>query len=261
MSWWRRAPTDDKLDRELRFHLEQHARDLIARGSIRPRRVDRRRLAIGGVDQVKEDCRDERSTRWLSDVAQDARYALRLLRHSPGFAAVTLITLALGTGATTVMFTVIDGVLLKPLPFAAPHELVAVSGQTPTWNTALFGQQRLANLDFRDCQTREPHARPRRLALGHGHAQRAGRRRPCRGSQRVGEPVSGAGRTRRARTRLRRGRRPAGRRAGGRHQRPDLAREVRRVAGRRSARALVLDTRRYTVVGVMPPRFEIECRR
>ena len=78
---------------------------------------------------------------------------------------------------------------------------------------------------------REPHARPRRLALGYGHAQRAGRRRPCRGSQRVGEPVSGVGRTRRARTRLRRGRRPAGRRAGGRHQRPDLAREVRRGAG------------------------------
>jgi hypothetical protein len=153
MSWWRRAPTDDKLDRELKFHLEQHARDLIARGWDPAEARRQAQLAIGGVDQVKEECRDQRSTRWLSDVAQDARYALRLLRHTPGFAAVTLLTLALGTGATTVMFTVIDGVLLKPLPFAAPHELVAVSGQTPTWNTALFGQQRLAYLDFRDCQT------------------------------------------------------------------------------------------------------------
>jgi hypothetical protein len=153
MSWWRPAPTDDKLDRELRFHIEQHASDLIARG-VDPAEARRQALiAIGGVDQVKEDCRDERSTRWLSDIVQDTRYALRLLRHTPGFALVTLITLALGTGATTVMFTVIDGVLLKPLPFAAPHELVAVSGQTATWNTALYGQQRLAYLDFRDCQT------------------------------------------------------------------------------------------------------------
>src|SRR4030088_3651786 len=80
--------------------------------------------------QVKEECRDARGTRWLEDLWQDFRYALRTLRQRPGFAAVAILTLALGSGATTVMFTVINGVLLKPLAYPEAGRLVTLHGKT-----------------------------------------------------------------------------------------------------------------------------------
>jgi hypothetical protein len=128
MTWWHRLlhrrQMEEQLDKELRFHVDQHAADLIAR-ALDPEEARRQaRLAIGGPEQVKEKCRDARGTRWLEDFLQDFRYALRTLRQKPGFAAVALLTLALGSGATTVMFTVINGVLLKPLPYQAPDRLV-----------------------------------------------------------------------------------------------------------------------------------------
>ena len=134
MTWWhrlwRRRQLEEQLDKELRFHLEQHASDLIARG-YDPREARRQAtLALGGPEQVKEECRDARGTRWLEDLAQDLRYALRTLRQRPGFAAVALLTLALGIGATTVMFTLINGVLLRPLPFPHPDRLLTLNEQT-----------------------------------------------------------------------------------------------------------------------------------
>ena len=134
MTWWhrlwRRRQLEEQLDKELRFHLEQHASDLIARG-YDPREARRQAtLALGGPEQVKEECRDARGTRCLEDLAQDLRYALRTLRQRPGFAAVALLTLALGIGATTVMFTLINGVLLRPLPFPHPDRLLTLNEQT-----------------------------------------------------------------------------------------------------------------------------------
>jgi predicted permease len=156
MMWWhrlwRRTQMEEQLEKELRFHLDQHARDLIARGRHPEQAIREARIALGGPDQVKEQCRDARGTRWLEDLLQDLRYALRTLRHQPGFAAVALATLALGIGATTVMFTVINGVLLKPLPYPEPATLVAVHGHSDTWNAALYGQQNVAYFDFLDCQ-------------------------------------------------------------------------------------------------------------
>ncbi|MFY9726741.1 MAG: permease prefix domain 1-containing protein [Bryobacteraceae bacterium] len=156
MNWWhrlwRRCQMEDQLDKELRFHLDEHSADLIAQG-LDPAEARRlARLALGGPEQVKEDCRDARGTRWLEDLWQDFRYALRILRQRPGFAAVAIFTLALGSGATTVMFTVIDGVLFRPLPYAEPDRLVAVHGHAQTWNVGLYGQQNLAYFDFLDCQ-------------------------------------------------------------------------------------------------------------
>src|SRR5438876_1684098 len=121
MNWWqrllRRRKMEDQLEKELGFHLDQHASELIAKG-LSPEEARRQaRLAVGGPEQVKENCRDARGTRWVEDFFQDVRYALRGMRQKPGFAAIALLTLALGTSATTVMFTVVNGVLLKPLPY------------------------------------------------------------------------------------------------------------------------------------------------
>ena len=171
MNWWhrllRRNKMEEQLDKEMRFHLEKHTSELIAAG-VNPAEARRRALmALGGPEQVKEECRDARGTRWLEDLWQDFRYAMRMLRQRPGFAAVALLTLALGTGATTVMFTLVNGVLLKPLPFPEPDRLVAVHGQSVEWNAELFGKQNVAYQDFLDC-TRSSHSLELAAALFNG---------------------------------------------------------------------------------------------
>src|SRR5947207_14442104 len=155
MNWWqrllRRRKMEDRLEKELRFHLDEHARELIALGLCSDEVRRRARLALGGPEQVKENCRDARGTRWLEDLLQDFRYAIRMLQKQPGFAAVALLTLALGIGATTVMFTLINGVLLKPLPFLDADKLVAVNGQSERWNAEIFGEEHVAYVDLIDC--------------------------------------------------------------------------------------------------------------
>ncbi|MDR3698224.1 MAG: ABC transporter permease [Candidatus Sulfopaludibacter sp.] len=148
--WWRRGQMEAQLEKELRFHMEQHAADLIAQGRDPKEAMRLARLSLGGPEQVKEDCRDARGTRWLEDLWQDFRYALRTLRQKPGFAAVALLTLALGTGATTVMFTMINGVLLKPLPYSDPGRLVLVQEQTD-YSTILGNLWGFTYPNFADC--------------------------------------------------------------------------------------------------------------
>src|SRR6266702_6687373 len=132
MNWWnrlaRRAQMEAQREKELSFHLEQHTSQLIGRG-IPPDQARRQaRLALGGPEQVKEKCRDARGTRWLEDLLQDTRYALREFRRKPGFTVVALLILSLGIGATTVMFAVINSVLLRPLSYPAPDRLVPLRG-------------------------------------------------------------------------------------------------------------------------------------
>jgi predicted permease len=156
MNWWQRllgrGKMEEQLEKEMRFHLEQHASELIASG-VSPAEARRRaRTALGGPEQVKEECRDARGTRWLEDFWQDLRYASRTLGQRPGFAAVAILTLALGIGASTVMFTVVNGVLLRPLPYPQPDKLAAVHGHSDDWNAELFGEQNVAYPDFLDCE-------------------------------------------------------------------------------------------------------------
>ena len=127
----RRNKMEDQLERELHFHIEQHEQDLIARGQSRQEAHRIARLALGGPEQVKEKCRDARGTRWFEDLAQDARYALRTFWQKPAFAAISILVLALGVGATTLMFGIINGVLLNPLRFPLPEQLLTLHGFVP----------------------------------------------------------------------------------------------------------------------------------
>lgn len=147
----RRGALESQLDKELRYHVEQHGADLIARGIPRDEAYRQARLALGGPEQVKEACRDARGTRWLTDFAQDFRYAVRTLRQKPAFAIVTLLTLGLGAGATTVMFTVVNGVLLKPLQYPHPDGLVQIREHTD-YKTAYGDIWGFTYPNFLDCQ-------------------------------------------------------------------------------------------------------------
>jgi predicted permease len=127
-SLMRRRRSERAMQDEFRFHLDMEADDL-ARAGL-PRHEARRRaaLAFGGAEAYKDAAREARRWSWLDDVGRDARYACRQLRRAPGFAAVVVATLAVGVAATSTIFSIVNGVLLRPLPYEDPGRLVAVAG-------------------------------------------------------------------------------------------------------------------------------------
>jgi putative ABC transport system permease protein len=129
--FWRRTPRDEDIDEEIAFDLAAETEDLVCSGMSREEAERRSRCDFGNALLVKEDTRDMWGWRSLERLGQDARYALRQLARSLGFAAVTICTLGLGIGATTAMFSVVRAVLLRPLPYSEPHRLFRVSETNP----------------------------------------------------------------------------------------------------------------------------------
>jgi putative ABC transport system permease protein len=138
MSWltrlrnvFRSDKVSNEIDREMTFHLAERTDDLVASGMSRAaaRREARRRF--GNYTLQKEDTRERNLLVWLDTLGRDVRYGLRVLRRNPTFAVVALLTLAIGIGANTAVFTVVNSVLLKPLPYPDSDELVAVRNRAP----------------------------------------------------------------------------------------------------------------------------------
>ena len=123
--------TDNALNEEIRFHLELETEKNLRLGMSR---ADARRLAVahfGGVQRVREEHRDVRRLQWIEDFAGDVRFALRTLRRTPALATAAIVTLTLGIGANVAIFSAVNAVVLRPLPFPAQHRLMVITEENP----------------------------------------------------------------------------------------------------------------------------------
>jgi predicted permease len=170
----RRDQVESELDRELRFHLQRLMEEHLAAGMPPAEAKQAALRALGGVAQIQEECRDMRRTQYIDQLWQDLQYAVRVLRKSPTFTFILVLTLALSIGANSAIFSVIDAVLLRPLPYPEPSRLTRVfysSAEYPTFPLNPF--------DFLDFRSRN-HSFEGLAAYSRGDMQLSGAGRPVR---------------------------------------------------------------------------------
>jgi hypothetical protein len=148
-SLFRRNTVETELDDELHFHFEHEVEKYTQSGMTQKEATRQARLSFGGQEQVKEDCRDAHGTSFIADMLQDIRYAVRQLTGNPVFTAVIVLTLALSIGANSAIFSVIDSVLLKSLPYQQPERIARIF-----LTSADYPKFPLNPFDFRDFRTR-----------------------------------------------------------------------------------------------------------
>lgn len=151
----RRKRMMEDLDRDIREHIERETQDNIDRGMPPEEARYAAVRKFGNVTLVKEETREVWTVTWLDELIQDVRFGLRMLRKNPSFTIVAVLTLALGIGANTAIFSVINSILFKPLPVQAQQELVDVFN-TPPKDEAILQYVPLAYpdyLDYRDQNT------------------------------------------------------------------------------------------------------------
>src|SRR5882757_4387671 len=146
---FRRSAEETELNEELRFHFERQVEKYKLSGMTEDEARRRARLVFGGHEQVKAECRDARGTSFVENARQDLRYAIRQLRGNPTFAVVIILTLALSIGANSAIFSVIDSVLIKSLPYRQPDKLARIF-----LSNAEYPKFPLNPFDFRDFRAR-----------------------------------------------------------------------------------------------------------
>jgi putative ABC transport system permease protein len=162
--WLRSSAEDAEFDEELNSHFEMLVDEHVARGLSRDAAVRAARVKLGGVTQLKEVRRELNGLPLLESFTQDVRYAFRTFSRSPGFAAVAVLTLGLGIGANTAVFSVVHAVLLEPLPYRHPDQLLNVSQARPAdgiqgtgWSYANFADFREQNHVFSELAGAQNH--------------------------------------------------------------------------------------------------------